>query len=238
MHVAKSYRRGGPAYGALRDRLVGKGRDATPVRALDDISFDLHAGDMLGVIGANGAGKSTLLKLIARITHPDRGRIEVRARTASLIELGAGFHPELSAEENVRFHSALLGVRGPSIKTLIGDVMAFAELDDHRGVPVKYFSTGMLARLGFSIAALSEPGLLLVDEVLAVGDERFRARGLETIAALRARGGAVLYVSHDLDSIATHASEVMWLHDGQIASAGSPRAVIADYRDAQAPRSQ
>jgi lipopolysaccharide transport system ATP-binding protein len=231
---AKRYRRGLPAYGSLRDtlaRLVTRKRP-TPevVPALDGVDLHVAPGETLGVIGDNGAGKSTLLKVVARITPPDEGRVEVRGRLSSLIELGAGFHPELTGRENVLLHGSILGLRRRDLRRSMDAVAAFAGLEGAMDTPVKFFSTGMYARLGFAVAAHADPRVLLVDEVLSVGDLEFRERCYERIGRLQAAGTAILFVSHDLPVVETLCDRVAHLERGRVVADGAPDAVVAGYR--------
>ncbi len=231
--VTKRYNVGGVAYGTLRDRLAGFMRPrASAVRtltAIDDLTLDVQAGETLSVIGPNGAGKSTLLKLVARVTHPDQGRIEVQGRVSALIEVGAGFHPELTAEENVVLHGSILGLPRKTLRRQMSEILTFAGVTDRARTPVKHFSTGMYARLGFAVAVHADPSVLLVDEVLSVGDEVFRTRCYERIDALRAQGTAILFVSHDLDAVRRVADRAIWLEAGSVAQAGAPGTVVGAY---------
>lgn len=229
--VSKHYRRQGVAYGTLRDLLRIRRRQAAGpvVQALDGIDLEVAAGEIVGVIGPNGAGKSTLLKVSARITPPDQGRIEVRGRFASLIELGAGFHPELTAAENILLHGAIQGLRRAWLRRETEAIVEFAGVHEALHVPVKHFSTGMYARLGFAVAVHACPQVLLVDEVYAVGDESFRQRCLERLTQMRADGTAILFVSHDLEAVRMLADRALWLKNGCIQRLGEPAAVIQAY---------
>lgn len=231
--VTKRYGVGGAAYGTLRDRVASLlRRSRTPRRtltAIDALDLDVAAGETLGVVGANGAGKSTLLKLVARITHPDAGRIEVVGRVSALIEVGAGFHPELTAAENILLHGSILGLPRRTLREQMSGILAFAGVTDRAHTPVKHFSTGMYARLGFAVAVHADPGVLLVDEVLSVGDEQFRARCYERIAELRAGGTAILFVSHDLDAVRRVSDRAIWLDGGTTAAAGLADSVVDTY---------
>jgi ABC-type polysaccharide/polyol phosphate transport system ATPase subunit len=231
--VTKRYTVGGVAYGTLRDRLArllrAPSSHAYSLTAVDDLTLAVAAGETLGVVGPNGAGKSTLLKLVARITHPDQGRIEVRGRLSALIEVGAGFHPELTAEENVVLHGSILGLPRRTLRRQMAEILAFAGVQDRARTPVKHFSTGMYARLGFAVAVHADPGVLLVDEVLSVGDAVFRARCYERIDELRAQGTAILFVSHDLDAVRQVADRAIWLAAGVVARAGTPGDVVGAY---------
>ena len=241
-HVSKTYRRGAPAYGSFRDTVARLLRRAPApgrlVPALDDISLEIAAGEALGVIGDNGAGKSTLLKVVARITPPDRGRIEVRGRLTSLIEIGAGFHPELTGRENVLLHGSILGLARREVRAHMGVIAAFAGLEDAMDTPVKFFSTGMYARLGFAVAVQAQPAVLLVDEVLSVGDLEFRARCYERIARLRREGAAIVFVSHDLPVVERICDRAVCLAAGRRVQQGPPASVVQAYADARVGESR
>lgn len=228
--LSKTYRRGGAAYGTLRD-LVASGRGTRrEVRALDDVDLTVEGGETLAVIGENGAGKTTLLKIVARITPPDAGRVEVGGRLSALIEVGAGFHPELTGRENVMLHGSILGLARTTLRAAMGDIAAFAGLEDAMDTPVKHFSTGMYARLGFAVAVHAEPRVLLVDEVLSVGDEAFRARCYGRIDELTHGGCAILFVSHDLAAVERVAARALWLHAGTARETGPAADVVRAYR--------
>jgi ABC-type polysaccharide/polyol phosphate transport system ATPase subunit len=233
--VAKRYRRGGPAYGTLRDtiaRLVLRRAPAgEEVRALDGVSLQVAAGETVSVIGRNGAGKSTLLKVVARVTPPDAGEIDVRGRLTALIELGAGFHPELTGRENVMLQAAILGFTRREARAALPEIARFADVDGELDTPVKYFSTGTYARLGFAVAVQADPAVLLVDEVLSVGDAPFRERCYDRIRALVERGAAVLFVSHDLAAVERVSDRALLLDRGKIVAEGAPLAVTSRYRD-------
>ncbi len=233
---SKRYQRGAAAYGSLRDtltRLVRGGRvPGEPVQALDEVSLAVEQGEIVGVVGDNGAGKSTLLKVVARITPPDSGRVVVRGRLSSLIEIGAGFHPELTGRENVLLHGSILGLTRRDLRASLGAITDFAGLDGAIDTPVKYFSTGMYARLGFAVAVHADPRVLLVDEVLSVGDLGFREACYERIRALQAGGTAILFVSHDLPAVAALCDRALRLAAGRVVDQGAPEAVVAAYRAA------
>ncbi len=234
---SKRFLRGAPAYGSLRDtlrRLVGGRREpGEPVQALDDVSLRVDPGEIVGVIGDNGAGKSTLLKVVARITPPDTGRVTVRGRLSSLIEIGAGFHPELTGRENVLLHGSILGLARRALRENLDGIAAFAGLAGAMDTPVKYFSTGMYARLGFAVAVHADPRVLLVDEVLSVGDLAFREACYARIRALQAEGTAILFVSHDLPAVEVLCDRAVQIRAGRIVERGAPAAVVAAYRAAQ-----
>ena len=235
--LGKRYRRGAPAYGSLRDtvmRLVRRAPEpGETVHALRGVDLAVAPGEIVGVIGDNGAGKSTLLKVIARITAPDEGRVAVRGRLASLIELGAGFHPELTGRENVLLHGSILGLSRRALRPQVGAIAAYAGLEGAMDTPVKFFSTGMYARLGFAVAVHAAPRVLLVDEVLSVGDLTFRRRCYESIRALQRDGAGILFVSHDLPAVAELCARALHLEAGRVAAEGPASEVVAGYAAAR-----
>lgn len=239
--VTKHFRRGGPAYGSLRDTLMRLARRApspgTLVTAIDHLDLRVEPGEIVGVVGDNGAGKSTLLKVIARITPPDEGRIDVRGRLASLIELGAGFHPELTGRENVFLHGSIQGLPRRALRSSLDAIAAFAGIEDAMDTPVKFFSTGMYARLGFAVAVFAKPQVLLVDEVLSVGDVSFRRRCYEAIRALQSQGTAILFVSHDLPAVADLCARALRIENGRAIDTGIAAEVVARYEADRAPNS-
>ncbi len=198
--------------------------------ALRDVSFAVAPGEALGVIGANGSGKSTLLKLATRLLAPTHGRVQVQGRVAALLELGAGFHPELSGRDNVYLNASILGIPRRRVDERFADIVEFAGLERFVDTPVKRYSSGMQARLGFAVAIHVDPDVLLLDEVLAVGDLQFQERCLERIRALHADGRTILLVSHDLTAVAQFCTRVLWLDDGRVRALGEPAAVIEAYR--------
>ena len=210
-----------------------KGEYRAPERrsVLRDVSFDIGVGERLGIIGSNGAGKSTLLKVIAGILTPTHGSIEVPGVVAPLIELGAGFDPDLSVYDNVVTYGVLLGLPREVMRARMDEILAFAELEAYRTTLVKTLSSGMLARLGFAVATDVEADVLLIDEVLSVGDERFRKKSQARIAAFWERGITSVIVSHDLDFIANACSRVLCLDRGRIAFLGAPRLAVRFYLD-------
>jgi ABC-type polysaccharide/polyol phosphate transport system ATPase subunit len=208
---------------------IGAARAKTTFWALRDISIDVARGTSLGIIGRNGAGKSTLFKLLAGITAPTTGRIVLNGRVAALIEVGSGFHPELTGRENVFLSGALLGMKRREIASKLDRIVEFAGVERFIDTPVKWYSSGMYVRLGFSIAAHLEPHILLVDEVLAVGDAEFQGRCLQRIQELKAQGTTNLFISHDLTAIERLCDEVVLLEGGEIAATGAPADVVATY---------
>jgi ABC-type polysaccharide/polyol phosphate transport system ATPase subunit len=231
--VAKVYRRyGRRPHGTLKSLLLSGGRaPAVPggVTALEDVSFEVPAGETLGVVGANGSGKSTLLKLLAGIVRPTRGTVEVEGRLAALLELGAGFHPEISGRENVEITGLLLGLTRREVAARFDDIVRFAGVEAFLDAPVKTYSSGMAVRLGFAIAAHSDPDVLLVDEVLAVGDEAFAHRALEKFSEFERAGKTLVVVSHDLSLVAQRCRRAIWLERGRIASDGPAPETVARY---------
>ncbi len=196
-----------------------------------DLSFEVSSGEMVGIVGRNGSGKSTLLKLLAGIVRPTRGSVEVRGRLAALLELGAGFHPEISGRENILINGLLLGLSRREISQRFGQIVRFAELEEFLDAPVKTYSSGMAVRLGFSIAAHSDPDVLLVDEVLAVGDEAFSHRCLEKFAEFERAGKTILVVSHDLALVSERCRRAIWLDHGRLEADGPARETVALYRE-------
>ncbi|MBN1639705.1 MAG: ABC transporter ATP-binding protein [Anaerolineae bacterium] len=196
---------------------------------LRDVSFEVGRGEMLGIVGVNGSGKSTTLKLISRIIEPTTGTVEVTGRVSALLELGAGFHPDLTGRENVYLNGSIMGMRRRDIDACFDDIVAFAGIPAAIDVPVRYYSSGMYMRLGFSVAIHSDPEVLLVDEVLAVGDHAFQVRCLDKAAELRRRGVTVLFVSHDMDAVRELCDRAIWLDGGGVRAEGDPEDVVTQY---------
>ncbi len=210
-------------------RVEGRSRRPQPYWVLTDVSFEIKMVEVVGFIGPNGAGKSTVLKLMSRIIEPTSGRVEVNGRLSALLELGAGFHPDLTGRENIYLNGSILGLTHDQIRRKMDQIIDFAELDMFIDVPVKHYSSGMYVRLGFSIAAHTDPEIVLIDEVLAVGDARFQHKCLDKIAELRRQGLAIVLVSHDLGSIQSLCEKAIWLEDGQIQAFGQPAEVVMAY---------
>jgi len=224
---------------AFLSTLRGTGRDQTePFWVLKDVSFQVARGETVGLIGANGAGKSTALKLITRIIEPTSGRVQVNGRVGALLELGAGFHPDLTGRENIYLNGSILGLSEAQIRCKLDDIIAFAELERFIDVPVKHYSSGMYVRLGFSIAVHSDPEILLVDEVLAVGDYSFQHKCLERIMEMQQQGVTICYVSHDLGTVERLCSQAIWLDDGIVQAAGSVPDTVASYLRAMASQEE
>jgi ABC-type polysaccharide/polyol phosphate transport system ATPase subunit len=213
----------------LTGSLLSDLRPEETFTALDGVSFAVPQGTTFGVIGENGSGKSTLLKLMAGITRPTRGTLSVEGRVSALIELGAGFHPEISGRENVAINGIMLGLTRKQVEERFDDIVDFAELREFIDAPVKTYSSGMYARLGFAVAIHVEPDVLLIDEVLAVGDEAFTRKCLDKIAEFRRRGKTILIVTHSLGLVEKMCDDVLWLRHGRVADHGDPKRVVDAY---------
>ena len=239
--ISKRYRIGAAKerYVALRDvisrrvkRLFGRGQ-ATPTSqdfwALRDVSFEVKRGECVGIIGRNGAGKSTLLKILSRITEPTEGEIRLRGRVGSLLEVGTGFHPELTGRENIYLNGAVLGMGRKEIARKFDEIVAFAEVEKFLETPVKYYSSGMYTRLAFAVAAHLEPEILIVDEVLAVGDAQFQQKCLGKMGEVTRQGRTVLFVSHNMQAVSTLCTAAIRLSQGCMMRSGDVRQVVSDY---------
>jgi lipopolysaccharide transport system ATP-binding protein len=233
--ISKLYRIGTRArYRTLRDAIADQFRrrkngDRSILWALRDVSFNVRQGEALGIIGRNGAGKSTLLKILSRITPPTEGRIEITGQIGSLLEVGTGFHLELTGRENVYLSGAILGMKKRQIDEKFDEIVAFAEVQKFIDTPVKYYSSGMQVRLAFAVAAHLEPEIMLVDEVLAVGDASFQKKCLGKMGDVTTRGRTVLFVSHNLRAVAELCERCLWIEGGRIVGNGSPQEVILSY---------
>jgi ABC-type polysaccharide/polyol phosphate transport system ATPase subunit len=217
-------------------RLQGQVRFAD-FYALDGISLEVRQGEILGIVGRNGAGKSTLLKVVSRVLVPSRGRVRLRGRVSPLLELGAGFHPELTGRENVLLNGTLLGHTARGLESRMEEIIDFAELGRFIDAPIRTYSSGMAARLGFAVATAWRPEILLVDEVLAVGDEAFRAKCQTRMRAFRASGTTTLLVSHDSTTILALCENAVWLERGKIRAHGLAAQVVEEYRASRVPAS-
>jgi lipopolysaccharide transport system ATP-binding protein len=233
-------------YTALRDVLTNKAKTlyrslASPAGhkrsdigteefwALKEVSFDVKHGEVVGIIGANGAGKSTLLKILSRITEPTTGRVRLKGRLASLLEVGTGFHPELTGRENIFLNGAILGMTRSEMKGKFDEIVAFAETEKFLDTPVKRYSSGMYVRLAFAVAAHLEPEILIIDEVLAVGDVQFQKKCLRKMEEVGKEGRTVLFVSHNMGAIRNLCGRVVWLHAGRTHQVGQTREVTENY---------
>lgn len=233
-NVTKLYKIGGPSSSSLRDAISGLvrrsvDRSKTELWALKDVSFEVGEGDTLGIIGRNGAGKSTLLKILSRITKPTSGSAEIRGRVGSLLEVGTGFHNELTGRENVYLSGAILGMRRVEIEKRFDEIVAFSEIEQFLDTPVKHYSSGMYMRLAFSVAAHLEPEVLIVDEVLAVGDSVFQNKCLGKIGQVSRSGRTVLFVSHNLGSLAQICNRGILLNKGELVFDGAIAETVSEY---------
>lgn len=248
--LGKEYWLGGVSHDTLRDqlshaasKLVGrfrKGLRATGEEsasgpesfwALKDVDFDVQSGEVVGIIGRNGAGKSTLLKILSQITEPTEGEVRMRGRVASLLEVGTGFHPELSGRENIYLNGAILGMTKAEIKRKFDEIVSFAEVEKFLDTPVKHYSSGMYVRLAFAVAAHLEPEILIVDEVLAVGDAQFQKKCLGKMGTVAKTGRTVLFVSHNMTALSTICGTSVWLDSGRVAYRGGVQDGIDRYLD-------
>ncbi len=200
--------------------------------ALNDVSFEVKQGESLGLIGPNGSGKSTALAIMAGVLKPQVGKVEVRGRVSPLLELGAGFHPELTGRENILLNGILLGLTRQEVVAKMEAIIDFSELEAFLDQPIRTYSSGMLARLGFSVAAHLDPEILLIDEVLAVGDLRFQAKCREKLDEFKRRQVTIVLVSHSLGEVRGFCERVIWLNNGRIAADGEPGVVIPRYEEA------
>jgi lipopolysaccharide transport system ATP-binding protein len=251
-NVSKRYRIGEKEqYGALRDILSGwmtrpwhalrssydkavrsgsqSGLADRTLWALRDVSFDVQQGEIVGVIGRNGAGKSTLLKVLSRITKPTEGYVKLRGRIGSLLEVGTGFHPELTGRENIYLNGAVLGMKRAEIVRKFDEIVAFAEVEKFIDTPVKRYSSGMHMRLAFAVAAHLEPEIMLIDEVLAVGDASFQKKCLGKMGNVAEQGRTILFVSHNMVAVQDLCRKVVWIDDGRIVAIGEAASVVAHY---------
>lgn len=212
-----------------RDRSVAKNNSLDEFWALKDVSFEIKQGDRVGIVGRNGAGKSTLLKIISRITEPTEGRIKINGRVASLLEVGTGFHPELTGRENIFLNGAILGMEKSEIRRKFDEIVAFAEVERFLDTPVKRYSSGMYVRLAFAVAAHLEPEVLIVDEVLAVGDAAFQKKCIGKMEDIGKEGRTVLFVSHNMSTVTSLCQRAVWLVDGEIHTEGTSEYVTSRY---------
>ncbi len=240
-NLGKLYRigRAQQRYTTLRDSLANAAKrfrvetsersDADTIWALKEVSFEVKQGERLGIIGRNGAGKSTLLKILSRITEPTTGRVRLRGRVASLLEVGTGFHPELTGRENIYLNGAILGMRRAEIGRKFDEIVAFAEVEKFLDTPVKRYSSGMYVRLAFAVAAHLEPEILVVDEVLAVGDAAFQKKSLGKMQDISGSGRTILFVSHNIPAILNLCNQTMWINEGCLMRFGETSSVVHEY---------
>ena len=229
--VSRRFRVYPKAQRTLKDAFVSAGRSrARDVWALQDVSLEIEPGAAVGLVGRNGSGKTTLLRLISGIIKPTSGRIEVGGRVASLLELGAGFHPEFTGRENVYLNGSIHGLSRARVREVMDEIVAFAELERFIDLPVRTYSSGMYMRLGFSVAAHIQSDVLLLDEVFAVGDEQFQRKCFGKVAEFKGRGGTIIFVSHDAQAVERLCDRAVLLREGRVAFDGETRAAIAEYR--------
>lgn len=215
---------------AVRGRQIVQGDQVEEFWALQDVSFEVGQGEVVGIIGRNGAGKSTLLKILSRITEPDRGRAKLIGRVSSLLEVGTGFHPELTGRENIFLSGAVLGMKKQEIRQKFDEIVAFSEMERFLDTPVKKYSSGMYVRLAFAVAAHLEPEILIVDEVLAVGDAEFQNRCLGKLNSVaQSDGRTVLFVSHNMGAIQQLCQRALLIQDGKLAGDGRPNEIVQKY---------
>ena len=236
--LSKEYRLGELySHRSLRDALSGlfkrrrsrRGAEKRTIWAVKDVSFEVEEGEVLGVVGRNGAGKSTLLKLLSRITYPTYGSIKIRGRVAALLEVGTGFHQELTGRENIYLNGSILGMKKREIDAKLDEIVAFADVDMFLDTPIKRYSSGMRLRLGFAVAAHLEPDVLLVDEVLAVGDMGFQKKCISAMDDLHAGGRTVVFVSHNMAAVENLCPRAIWIDGGKVRDDGDSRSVIQHY---------
>jgi lipopolysaccharide transport system ATP-binding protein len=240
-HLGKKYTIGGPQekYLTFRDAIVNSVK--APFRrfssheppqefwALKDVSFDVEQGEVVGIIGRNGAGKSTLLKILSRITSPSEGTVDLYGRVGSLLEVGTGFHPELTGRENIFLSGSILGMKRREIDAKLDEIVKFSEIEKFLDTPVKRYSSGMYVRLAFAVAAHMDTEILLVDEVLAVGDAQFQKKCLGKMKEISGEGRTVMFVSHSMPTIENLCKRVLWIESGSILEDGKSKSVVADY---------
>jgi len=249
-NLSKQYTIGGAAerYSTFRESLVktvkapfnalrnGRRNGNEQFWALKDINFEVTPGEVVGIIGRNGAGKSTLLKILSRITEPTTGKVDLYGRVGSLLEVGTGFHPELTGRENIYLNGAILGMKHDEISKKFDEIVDFAEIEEFLDTPVKRYSSGMYMRLAFGVAAHLEPEVLMVDEVLAVGDAQFQKKCLKKMKDVGEHGRTVLFVSHDMQAMSRLCGRVIWLSSGNVMEDGATETVIGSYLLEQATR--
>lgn len=198
--------------------------------AIEDISFEVEKGQSVALIGRNGAGKSTSLGLVAGVIKPTKGNVVTRGRVASMLELGGGFHPELTGRENIRLNATLLGLRRKQLNERIDKIIEFSELGEFIDEPIRVYSSGMLAKLGFSVITQVDPDILIIDEVLAVGDYAFQKKCIETINQFKAKGVTILFVSHNLSDIEKICDRVIWIENHRLKASGKAEEILEQYR--------
>lgn len=233
-NVSVRYRLPSERIGTLKEyaiRLLQRRLKHREFWAIKDLDLNIQQGEVFGIVGDNGAGKSTLLKVISKVLRPTTGRVRIYGKIAPLLELGAGFHPELSGRENVFLNGALLGYSHDEMNQVFDEIVEFSELAEFIDAPIRTYSSGMYARLGFAVATAHQPEILIVDEILSVGDEAFQRKCTDRITGFRENGATVLMVSHNLDLIAGMCNRAAWLDHGKLIHIGNAEEVVAKYRE-------
>ncbi|HQL91943.1 MAG TPA: ABC transporter ATP-binding protein [Anaerolineaceae bacterium] len=233
-NVSVRYRLPSERIGTLKEyaiRLLQRRLKHREFWAIKDLDLNIQQGEVFGIVGDNGAGKSTLLKVISKVLRPTTGRVRIYGKIAPLLELGAGFHPELSGRENVFLNGALLGYSHDEMNQVFNEIVEFSELAEFIDAPIRTYSSGMYARLGFAVATAHQPEILIVDEILSVGDEAFQRKCTDRITGFRENGATVLMVSHNLDLIAGMCNRAAWLDHGKLIHIGNAEEVVAKYRE-------
>jgi lipopolysaccharide transport system ATP-binding protein len=215
-----------------------RGRESQVLWALRNVSFDVPSGEVIGIIGRNGSGKSTLLKILSQITEPTEGRVKITGRSASLLEVGTGFHPELTGRENVYLNGSILGMKRREIDSKFEEIVAFSEIEKFIDTPVKRYSSGMGVRLAFAVAAHLEPEILFIDEVLAVGDLKFQRKCLDKMQSVVKEGRTILFVTHQMNAVRRLCSSCVWLENGSVKLSGPTASVVSAYETASLARAQ
>jgi len=217
---------------SFKERVVrGRPKGVRDFWALRDVSFDVPRGSFFGIVGHNGSGKSTALKVLAGIYRPTSGEVQVRGRLRAMLELGAGFHPELTGRENIQLNASILGLSQRDIRSSMDEIIEFSGIGEFIDSPVKVYSSGMSVRLGFSVAVMLDPEILIVDEVIAVGDEEFQRKSLDHLLKLRRQGTTIVLVTHSMSVVEEMCDEAIWIDHGEVRGSGNARQVVADYMD-------
>ena len=231
--VWKKYKLFHDRSGTLKEKLLFRNRSSHEEKwVLKEVSFIVKKGETIGLVGENGSGKSTLLKLLTRIIYPNKGSINVTGKVSSLLELGAGFHPDMSGLENIFMNASIFGLTKPEIESRLNSIISFSEMDDFIDSPVRTYSSGMYMRLAFSVAINVEADVLLIDEIIAVGDSYFQSKCFAKLEEMKGRGKTIIIVSHDLNSIEDYCNKVIWLNNGEVVTMGCPKDTIARYLEA------
>lgn len=238
-HVSKRYRmHRSRELLAHKARRIGRAEDESMFEALHEVSFRIEPGERVAIVGGNGAGKSTLLSIIAGVAAPSEGSVRTEGRVGALLELGTGFHEDLTGRENIRVNASLLGLTAKQLERQFDSIVNFAEIGEFLDEPLRTYSSGMAARLGFAVAIHVEPQILVLDEVMAVGDAKFQAKCRERIDELVAGGVTLLFVSHAMEAVASICDRAIWLRQGRVVEDGQAKAVIAAYTQTPAPGSK